>query len=229
MNAIILDTETNKLNGYPIEIAYTPCSFEQGVLNINHEMVFDEYFSCPEPISLGAMAVHHILESDIDSKPSYTSFVVPECEYIIGHNIDYDINVIKLCDEKLNVKAICTLALSRMVWGDLDAHNLSAMYYYVMADKELARRHLKNAHNAKADIYFTGVILKHIVEALAIKDMQSLYLFSEQARIPSKIGFGKHKGTPITQLPKDYVGWLLRQPDTDSYLRKALEGCHGLT
>jgi exodeoxyribonuclease X len=35
MNALILDTETHDLNGYPIEIAYAPCSFEQGVLVIN--------------------------------------------------------------------------------------------------------------------------------------------------------------------------------------------------
>ncbi|WP_151675587.1 putative quorum-sensing-regulated virulence factor [Acinetobacter ursingii] len=226
MNAIILDTETNKLNGYPIEIAYTPCSFEQGVLNINHEMVFDEYFSCPEPISLGAMAVHHILESDIAEKPSFETFKLPSSvEFMIGHNIDYDIQAVQLCDNTVQVKAICTLALSRMVWSDLDAHNLSAIYYHVMNDKELARKHLRNAHNAKADIYFTGVILKHLIDTLAIKDMQSLYLFSEKARVPKKITFGKYKGTAIHKLPKDYVVWLLRQPDTDPYLRKVLEGC----
>ncbi|MCU4521977.1 3'-5' exonuclease [Acinetobacter ursingii] len=224
MNAIILDTETNKLNGYPIEIAYAPCSFEQGVFNINHDMVFDEYFSCPEPISLGAMAVHHILESDIAEKPSFETFKLPSSvEFMIGHNIDYDIQAVQLCDNTVQVKAICTLALSRMVWSDLDAHNLSAIYYHVMNDKELARKHLRNAHNAKADIYFTGVILKHLIDTLAIKDMQSLYLFSEKARVPKKITFGKHKGTAINKLPKDYVGWLLRQPDTDKYLRKALE------
>jgi len=31
MSTLILDTETHDLNGYPIEIAYAPCSFEQGV------------------------------------------------------------------------------------------------------------------------------------------------------------------------------------------------------
>ena len=68
MSALILDTETHDLNGYPIEIAYAPCSFEQGVLVINQGEVFDEYFSCPEPIALGALATHHILEADIAEK-----------------------------------------------------------------------------------------------------------------------------------------------------------------
>ena len=226
MRALILDTETNSLNGYPIEIAYVPCSFEQGVLEINQNLAFDEYFSCPEPIELGAMATCHILESDIADKPSYEVFRLPEnTEYLIGHNIDYDIQAIKLCDSSINVKGICTLALARMVWDELETHNLTAMYYNVMsADLEKARKHLRNAHNARWDIYFTGVVLQAIVEKLAIKDMNSLYQMSEIARIPKRITFGKHKGELIDELPDSYIDWLLKQPELDPYLMKALKG-----
>jgi exodeoxyribonuclease X len=222
MNALILDTETHDLNGYPIEIAYAPCSFEQGVLAINHGEVFDEYFSCPEPIALGALATHHILETDIAEKPSYDTFKMPQgVQYLIGHNIDYDIKAIQKCQPDFTVKGICTLALCRMVWPELP-HTLSAMYYHVMDDLELARKHLRHAHNAKADIYFTGVILKALVEQLGIRDMSSLYIMSESARIPKYITFGKHKGTAVKDLDPSYVTWLLRQDDLDPYLRKAL-------
>ncbi|MGF2683382.1 3'-5' exonuclease [Acinetobacter johnsonii] len=222
MNALILDTETHDLNGYPIEIAYAPCSFEQGVLVINQGEVFDEYFSCPEPIALGALATHHILEADIAEKPSFDTFKMPQdIQYLIGHNIDYDITAIQKCQPDFTVKGICTLALCRMVWPELP-HTLSAMYYHVMDDLELARKHLRHAHNAKADIYFTGVILKTLVEQLGIKDMNSLYIMSETARIPKYITFGKHKGTAIKDLDSGYVSWLLKQPDLDPYLRKAL-------
>ena len=226
MRALILDTETNSLNGYPIEIAYVPCSFEQGVLESNQNLAFDEYFSCPEPIELGAMATCHILESDIADKPSYEVFRLPEnTEYLIGHNIDYDIQAIKLCDSSINVKGICTLALARMVWDELETHNLTAMYYNVMStDLEKARKHLRNAHNARWDIYFTGVVLQVIVEKLAIKDMNSLYQMSEIARIPKRITFGKHKGELIDELPDSYIDWLLKQPELDQYLMKALKG-----
>lgn len=223
MNALILDTETHDLNGYPIEIAYAPCSFEQGVLVINQGEVFDEYFSCPEPIALGALATHHILETDIAEKPSFDTFRMPQgIQYLIGHNIDYDITAIQKCQPDFTVKGICTLALCRMVWPELP-HTLSAMYYHVMDDLELARKHLRHAHNAKADIYFTGVILKTLVEQLGIKDMNSLYIMSETARIPKYITFGKHKGTAIKDLDSGYVSWLLKQPDLDPYLRKAIE------
>ncbi len=223
MNAMILDTETEDLNGYPIEIAYAPCSFEQGVLVINQGEVFDEYFSCPEPIALGALATHHILETDIAEKPSFDTFKMPQgVQYLIGHNIDYDITAIQKCQPDFTVKGICTLALCRMVWPELP-HTLSAMYYHVMDDLELARKHLRHAHNAKADIYFTGVILKTLVEQLGIKDMNSLFIMSETARIPKYITFGKHKGTAVKDLDPSYVTWLLRQDDLDPYLRKAIE------
>lgn len=224
MSAIILDTETHTIDGYPIEISHSPCSFEQGVLGVDHGRNYDQYFSCPEPISFGAMAVHHIIETDLVGCPSYDTFRLPAgVTHIIGHNIDYDIRAIRLCDSSIQVKAICTLALSRMVWPD-ESHTLSALYYLLMEDKALARSHLRQAHNAKWDIYFTGVVLKAIVEKLGIKDMQSLYLFSEQARIPKIITFGKHRGMAIKDLPSDYVVWLLKQPDLDPYLVKALKG-----
>ncbi|MCW8037910.1 3'-5' exonuclease [Acinetobacter entericus] len=224
MNAIIADTETNTMNGYPIEIAYANCAFDQGKLVIDQENAFDGFFSCPDPISLGAMAVHHILPSEIENKPLYSTFKLPEgITHIIGHNIDYDIRALQKCQQTIQVKGVCTLALSRMVWPELESHNLSAMYYHVMDDLVTAKRHLRGAHNAKADIYFTGVLLLAILEKLAIKDMNSLWLISEQARIPNIITFGKHRGTAIKELPSDYVAWLLKQPEVDPYLRKALE------
>ena len=170
------------------------------------------------------MAVHHILESDIAGKPGYETFRLPsDVQYVIGHNVDYDIQAIKLADKSVNVKAICTLALSRMVWPD-DAHNLSALIYKFTNGSVKARESIRNAHNAKQDVLLTAVLLKQICKVLGVKDMQSLFLFSEQARIPTHLTFGKHKGTAIKDIPADYVVWLLKQDDLDPYLRKALKG-----
>ncbi len=61
MNALILDTETHDLNGYPIESAFAPWSCEQGEFVIIQEQVVDEFFSCPVPIALCSLATLHIL------------------------------------------------------------------------------------------------------------------------------------------------------------------------
>ena len=52
----------------------------------------------------------------------------------------------------------------------------------------------------------------------------SLYVFSEKCRIPEIISFGKHKGTPIWQLPQvPYVQWLLQSNDgLDPYLQETI-------
>lgn len=223
MNPIILDTETHTINGFPIEVAYAPCSFEQGVLGFDQSQLFDEFFSCPEPISYGAMAVHHILEADLADKPSYDTFRLPNhFDCLIGHNINYDIEAIKKCDPEINVKSICTLALARFAWPELETHTLSALFYFVNSDKGKARDYLRNAHSAKYDIWFTYIILKNICLKLGIKDMNSLHVLSEQVRTPKSMPFGKHKGIELKKIPKDYIQWVLGQ-ELDPYLRKALE------
>lgn len=225
MNTLILDTETHDMHGYPIEIAHVPCGFNQlGIFQVVDDLLFDKFYSCPEPISFGAMAVHHIIESDLIGKPSYNTFRLPQdVSYLIGHNVDYDIKAIQKCDSSIQVKGICTLALSRMVWPDAPAHNLSALYYMIAGGTDQTRKALRNAHNAAADIMFTETILRELIKATGIKDMQSLYLLSEQARIPTKMTFGKHSGMLIKDVPADYKTWLLKQSDLDPYLRKALE------
>lgn len=225
MHAIILDTETHTLNGLPIEIAYAPIEISEGKLSLDKQQMFDQLYSVNEPISYAAMAVHHILESDLLDQPDYHSFELPQnTSYIIGHNVDYDIRAIEKCGVNTShIKAICTLALARRVWPEADAHNISALIYMISKGSPKARELLKGAHRADADIMLTANILMHIIYHLNIQTIEQLYVASEDARIPRTLNFGKYKGYAISELPDDYVRWLLRQEDLDVYLRKALE------
>lgn len=225
MHAIILDTETHTLNGQPIEIAYAPIALQQGQLSLDKSQIFDQLYQVDEPISYAAMAVHHILESDLVDQPHYSSFRLPnETVYMIGHNIDYDLRAIEKCGVNTqHIKAICTLALARRVWPDAEAHNISALIYMISKGSAKAREMIKKAHRADMDIILTANILNQIVQHLNITSLEELYAASEDARIPRTLNFGKHKGTALRDLPADYIQWLLRQTDLDPYLRKALE------
>lgn len=226
MQAIILDTETHTLNGLPIEIAYAPIQLDQGKLSLDREQIFDQLYSIgEEKISYASMAVHHILESDLVGQPDFSTFKLPtDTIYMIGHNIDYDIRAIQKCGvDTSHIKAICTLALARLVWPDAEAHNISALIYQISKGSEKARTMLKGAHRADADIILTANILMHIIHHLKIQNIEELFAASEDARIPRSINFGKHRGTAIADLPPDYMKWLLKQDDLDPYLRKALE------
>ena len=222
--ALILDTETHGMNGLPIEIAYVPVSIANGKLELDRAQMFDQLYQVDEPISYGAMAVHHILESDLVGMPHYTEFKLPaQTTYIIGHNVDFDVAVIARCGiDVSNMQAICTLALARKVWPNADAHNLSALIYMISKGSPKAREMIKGAHRADADVILTANLLMHIVHLLGVQSLDELYAASEDARIPTKINFGKHRGSAIADLPSDYIQWLLKQDNLDPYLKKAL-------
>jgi exodeoxyribonuclease X len=56
---------------------------------------FLQRYNPGKPISLGALATHHIIDEDLSGCPPHTDFRLPEgIEYLIGYNVDYDWRVI---------------------------------------------------------------------------------------------------------------------------------------
>ena len=171
-----------------------------------------------KPISLGALAIHHIMDEELVHCPASSSFRLPAgTKYLIGHNIDFDWVAIGSPD----VKRICTLALARSLWPDLDSHTQSALLYYF--ERDTARDQLRNAHSALADVWICSKIAAQIIDKLHPVSLDALWEMSEKARIPTTMPYGKHKGELISQVPTDYKQWLLRQDNVSGYLRKALE------
>ncbi len=178
---------------------------------------FVQRYNPGKPITLGALATHHILDEELVDCPPASSLSLPDdVEYLIGHNVDFDWEVIG----KPEIKRICTLALARKLWPDLDSHTQSALLYYL--ERNSAREQLRNAHSALTDVGICAVILDHICQQLGVKTTEDLYGESEKARIPTTMPFGKHKGMLLSDIPSDYKQWLLGQGDIDSYLKKAL-------
>jgi exodeoxyribonuclease X len=212
LGAIIVDTETTDIKDPEvIEMAWVEIadvSFER-VENINCDR-----FKPTKPMTLGAIATHHILPSDLTYCQPFDLAYLPKSTYLIGHNIDFDWTALG----KPPGKRICTLALARRIWPELDSHSLTALFYFVHGVNELSRDVVRNAHSALHDVAMTHQILRHIVEKMQINSLDDLYALSESARIPTHMTFGKYKGTPIKDVDKGYVKWYRAQPDTDPYL-----------
>ena len=126
------------------------------------------------------------------------------------------------------MKRICTLALSRALYPHLDSHSLGALSYFLSFPDFCGemRERLKGAHDALSDALLTLGLLRNIIFASGISyplDFNELWEKSEEARIPTVMPFGKHKGVPLKEVPSDYKRWLRGQPDVDPYLLKALE------
>ena len=215
-NAIIFDTEATGIKDpVLIEAAWIEVDSLETLALSNP---FEQRYNPGKPITLGALATHHIMDEELVDCPPASSFALPDhIDYIIGHNIDFDWEVIG----KPEVKRICTLALARKIWPDLDSHTQSALLYYL--ERRSARIQLRNAHSALIDVGICAVILNHIRHQLNVKSIEDLYAESEKARVPTTMPFGMHKGLPLADIPSDYRKWLLGQKDIDPYLRRALE------
>ena len=216
MTALIFDTESTGITEPRlIEAAWLEVTPALEIKNRFHQR-----YNPGKPIELGALATHHIMDEDLQGCPAYSDFTLPPTtEYLIGHNVDYDW---KLIGEP-KVKRICTLALARYIWPDLDCHKQSALLYYINRAK--AREQLKEAHTAEADVMNCMRVMYRILQVLEPQEKESwdrIWQVSEIARVPVVITFGKHKGTEIKKLPADYKSWLLKQDDVDPYLAKAL-------
>jgi exodeoxyribonuclease X len=221
MVAVIFDTESSGLTDPRlIEAAWIRVP---DAATLDTQGSFFGRYNPGKPIELGALATHHIYDEELADCPPYTEFALPaDIQYLVGHNIDYDWKVIG----QPNVKRICTLALCRHLLPGLDSYSQSAMLYHL--ERRDARVLLKGAHSAAADIQNYRLILLHLLPRIygsgaALPSWESLWEFSEKARIPTVMPFGKHKGIEIVRIPQDYKRWLMGQPDIDPYLMKALK------
>jgi len=162
-------------------------------------------------ISYGAMAVSHITPLHVEGFSNH-KYVVPQYlpvgeAYIIGHNVDYDIQVAANAGVDVSqYKAICTQALARRWMDELDSHSLGALTYAI--DMNRAKQYCRNAHDAGWDVTFTLWLLEYLCELGSITSMEQLYLASEEARIPTTFTFGKYYGRKITEVAFENPGYL---------------------
>lgn len=221
----VIDTETSSLvNPEVIEFAWADVTTEPDVRPIIFKLGEEkaERYKPVNQLSLGAMSTHHIIPEDLDDCPSAPKAWALS-KYVIGHNIDFDYAALGSPDGTLR---ICTLALARDIWPDLDAHRLGALIYHLFPHKT-AREMLKNAHGAAVDVSLCFEVFKALMKERATEAVSwaAIWRMSEEARVPKKMAFGKHQGLAIKDVPKDYVEWYRRQPKEkqDPYLIKAFD------
>lgn len=219
--ALIIDTETTAAEN-PILIEYG-----EGFYDFNSPFItLDTEVTRYNPgvrIGYGAMAVHGITNEDVADCPPVEEFKFygKGCEYLIGHNIDFDWQVVG----KPEIKRICTLACARRLWPKADEHKLLALIYWLEFERAKVLRN--EAHGVAADIEMVALLLPHIIKESGVTNLEELYQFSQEARIPTIISFGKHKGTEVAKLPRDYLEWGLKNL-TDEYVLSAFKRALGI-
>jgi exodeoxyribonuclease X len=76
-------------------------------------------------------------------------------------------------------------------------------------DRSMADR----AHRAMPDAYVTTHLLREILKHASI---QELIRWTNEPVLLPRVLFGKHRGQKWTDVPPDYLQWILRQSDNRS-------------
>lgn len=220
MSYIFLDTETHsKENPILIQLAYK-----------RDDVVFDELYSTGGPkIEFWAMAVHHITEKMVQGiqtfneshiKKSLSTFFVENWDILVAHNAKFDVWVLKNHDVIVE-NYICTLKLARYVYPEFEAHNLQYLRYALGLEFE---REI-NPHDALSDVYVLIKLFYHLMAELINKEVfhgldapeemdKITKRMIEITRAPSllyKCVFGKYAGKLWSEIPKDYLSWIINQ------------------
>jgi len=204
MRAIFYDTETTGIRAEKdriIEIAaYDP---------VNNR-TFEQLVNPGSPIPPEATAIHHITDEMVASAPSF-NFVAQDfikfCEgdtVLIAHNNDaFDFHFLRTEFGRADIlmpswKFLDSLKWARRYRKDLPRHTLQFL-------RQIYDIPSNNAHRALDDVIVLYKVFQCMIDDLSIDEVFSLL---NKPRELHHMPFGKHQGTPLQKLPKDYVAWL---------------------
>lgn len=213
------DTETTGLGK---DAGIVEISWVETDENFNEVSRYYSLINPEKPIQPGAMGAHGITEAMVADAPTISEFM-EEAGYpldveggvLVAHKADFDI--VHFAPWMRDPLTLCTLKAARVIYPEADNHKLTTLKYYLGLDGCHDR-----AHSADEDV---GVLLQ--LAKRMCKDAEcGLPELMHIQNIPRKIhkmSFGKHRGKALSELPKDYVNWLLTKADNiDSDLRASL-------
>lgn len=201
-----------------VEVAWLLMDEDFKILDEGHSLINPE-----RPIPAGASAVHGITLKDVEGAPTADEYFYDVLGNKLGsldaiftaHNAPFDMRYIGpyLPD---STPEMCTLRLARKLYPDVDNHKLGTLVYALELDVDKSR-----FHSADGDMIILMSLLGKMTEDFGY----TLWDLFEAANTPiqmTKMTFGKHKGTPLKELPPSYVTWLLKLDNLDPDLRASL-------
>lgn len=184
---------------------------------------------CGIPVTIEARAVHHISDAMVAGKMKPTEACAllagGRHEFLVAHNVDHEKHYIGpgVNPETDEERAwLCTYKTSLRIWPDAPGHKLQELRYFLDLDSapDFDPKLAEPPHRAPADAYVTAHLLRRILEwtateqAIADKvDVPRLVKWSSGPALLVMCWMKKHKGTLWSQVPTDYMRWIVEKSD----------------
>ena len=206
--------------------------------------VYDELCSSDVPIKLEAMEVHNITPELLEGKGTFkeTQFysdlahLNQETNYLIAHNISFDLAMLVKEGFENKMKLIDTLRCAKHLYPDSPHHRLQYFRYalelYKEESKEAAKHNITiKAHDAIGDVLVMKLLLSKLVSAVkeqfpSIHPMEKLEELTQTPVELKTFKFGKYKGEEIVNIARrdmGYIQWMLKSLELDEDLKYTLE------
>lgn len=206
--------------------------------------VYDELCSSDIPIKLEAMEVHNITPEMIEGKLPFKSTkfyndilsLNSENNYLIAHNIKFDLGMLEKEGFVNQMKLIDTLRCSKHLYPDSNYHRLQYFRYslelYKEEQAEAAKHNITiKAHDAIGDVLVMKLLLSKLVarvkeEYVGVNPMLKLEELTRTPVIVKNFTFGKYKGEKIEDIARSdsgYLKWMMKTLELDEDLNYTLE------
>ncbi len=207
-------------------------------------VVYDELCSADLPIKIEAMEVHNITPDIIEGKAPFTATkfwndlaeLNSENNYLIAHNIKFDLGMLEKEGFSNNMKLIDTLRCSKHLFPESDYHRLQYFRYSLglyKKEQEEAKKHniTIKAHDAIGDVLVMKLFLSELVKKVKEKfpNINPMVKLEELTHTPvmlQSFKFGKYKGERIDDIARSdagYIKWMLKSLALDEDLKYTLE------
>jgi exodeoxyribonuclease X len=223
---LVLDTETTGVDpakDQVVELGFVMTDLQEDY-DGNHYLA-----KATVPISPEASAVHHILDCDLVNAPPLSETLEhlrardrwKDAVAYVAHNAPFDRSFLPMLDDK---PWLDTLRMAKCYLPDAGHYGNQFLRYFLKLD---VPRDI-GAHRAEGDCVATAALLRYLINGPAREDFERMGVAGFAAHVDSPLvlqvcNFGKHAGKTWADVPRDYLGWILRQPDFDADVRNTAD------
>lgn len=158
-------------------------------------------------IPFEAMAVHHITDDMVKTAPrgdeAWQS--VPRPDVWIAHNADYERQF--MGDE---IPFICTWKVALRVWPDLPSHSLQYLRYALALP---INEEIPMPHRAGPDAYVCALLFERIQSEANAPGIETMIRWTNGHALLPRCPLFKHKGKKWSEVPTDYLEWIVYKPN----------------
>ena len=181
-------------------------------------LTVSELYNPGMPITIDAMAIHHITNEMVQGKPAFRDskewtmlreLIGANQSVVVAHNAKFDVEMLRR-EEIEPQRVICTLKLARYLdkEGVIPKYTLQYLRYFLNLQVDA------KAHDALGDVTVLEALFKRIhakaTEEFGDQAAEQMIEISGKPLLHRKMPFGKHKGCDMETVPIDYLEWLSR-------------------